>query len=430
MAAVRTSNKALRNLESLAELGKSSGSMADIFQQMQTVKVSGGTIRQQSDADLIDSDLAGQEAIVDRKLDQTGRNKITQSKAWNMLGNIIGFDTKEDWEDRKQAIDAQQDVLLRQQEDAALLATQQQTERVALADQVFSLLDEEILNVPVVSKEDERIKAGFKTELDLATSYLKSEDPDKRKFGEERINELRAGITAYHNKNEDQRLIADHNERLANARDREVAIQAQTRIDNVRLAQEKETYNRAIAVQNQFYDRTGKPYEEISSVAREVYNALELARTSTDRTALYAAGVKVAKLLDPGSVVRESEYAALVGQGSQAEQISDIINKQKSAPTDANIDKLIRLTDSLMQAAAETRQREYEVAQNQSRINGVSPNALIIHRDFEIPKYNGPSQTEHVPSTPTSVINSGVEIVLDAAGRIVSPLKGIIGGGR
>lgn len=329
-------------------------------------------------------DLAGQEAIVDRKLDETGQNAITRSKGWDVLGNIIGFNTRRDWEDAKSSIDAQQETLLQQEAEAQrqmeLKAAAEIKARNETIDGEMERFNSQLTTYVPQSKEDEAYHNNIKIEGESALALMRSDDPELREAGAKRYAQIQEDFRGASQKNEAERTQqAELDRQFAESkRKNDLAHQesVQARKDNLAIAAEQKSFDRKQNVVNNAYTQTIKPREEIQQPILNIRNAIALAREKGDLTALYAAGIGVAKLLDPGSVVRESEYKTLVGQGSLSERVEAARVAVVGLPTEANIKKLEDLTDQLEAAANEQYERGMERQRNTATSLGVDPSVL------------------------------------------------------
>lgn len=441
----RTSNKALAQMEALKSMGVGgelpSPETSDFVQMAAQSTPSKFRGTSQPVAQI---DLAGQEAIVDRKIEQTGQNAVTQSRAWDMMGNILGFKTQTDWEDAKAGIDAQQAEIARQ--DQMLAEAQAAAEikaindRNAAADTLYAGAEDSLASILPQSKEDEQKLASAMIDLKTGTELMRSNDPKNQEMGRKMVETSIATGQA----------LADSNE-IANARKQEFAAEQSIRVGNL---EETKRANRAreaeqrrsnlateaqartahksqleLSAQNQFNTSVAAPYQSADALLNKADNALEEAYRTGDRTLLYAAGVSIAKSLDDGGVVNERNVEALMGQGGAMRGLASQWNTGSGKVSEAEYNRYKALINSGRKSIDESYEARRRMAVGAANSQGLD--GSTVYKPYELQP-----RAERAPVTPEegSVIGGITEIAIDRgkgalAGAAVGGTAGSLVGG-
>lgn len=315
MATARTSMSALQRLEqmrqqtAMPELDSSGLKQTNYAQQARASSFT--PVGQPS------VDLAGQEAVVDRKIEQTGRNAVTQSKAWDILGNIIGFNTQTDYEDAKANIDAQQATIAAQQEEArqqaalkemaAIEARKQATEQAAAA---FNSRISELEKI-AVTKEDKVTLANYRLAGNEYLMGMNSQDPAFQEAGAKNYQALMGEIGKFGQEQEGQRIQQENwkaeEARAAREHNQELAETIRHNRTSEQLSRDQFASQRVTTARNNFQERAAKEYNIVQGAINDINAALWEASSNNNPTALVSAQKKLAKLTDPTTGVLQGE---------------------------------------------------------------------------------------------------------------------------
>lgn len=429
--ATRTSNKALANLSALKALegGAAAPETAALPDYAAQAAASQKKVKTQPVAEIT---LAGQEAIVDRKISQTGQNAVTGSRAWDILGNVLGFKTQTDWEDEKANIDAQQAAIAEQDrmaaEAIAVAEAKAISERNAFADQDVQNFTDQALNVNAATEEDRSMIANFILDREVATDMIRSGNPEIQKKGFERLTANDLAWKAYQQKNEEQSIQgrqwgAEQKVRegqLAETRRNNMATLAETRrshLENENLAREQARATREIGTQTQFYEQHGKVHDVVQGAINDVYASIEEAARTNNPAALVNAQKKIAKLTDPTTGVLQGEMRDMVASGL-GDRLVRAYNRGRGNVNQEDLNDLLAATKAIENSERQMYERNLEIARNRAKMNGVDPSTLDGHAYKPLESYG--TASEAVKNKPTDfkpgdVISGGAEVVLEGA---------------
>lgn len=381
-------------------------------------------------------DLAGQEAVVDRKLEQTGRNAVTQSRAWDILGNIIGFNTHTDYEDAKAGIDAQQDTIQKQQEQAAHDAfLKTMAEKKARNDGVDTLaggFNDSFKTLTPTSKEDEAHLAGLNLSGNEALEAMRSDDAEIRAAGAKQFEEIEKKKREFALENEKQR-IEQQNFQQSEARakasgDAQLAETIRHNRNIEQLNREQYTSAKETAVRKDFYDQHASKHELVQGVVNDIYVGLKEATSNNNPAALNAAQKKLAKLSDPTTGVLQGEMRDMVASGL-GDRLVRAYDRGRGVISQKDAEDIYNAAKALEESERKVYERNLKIAQEKAALQGIAPEVLApyAYKPLESGADAIAPKDKKDSFKPGDVISGGTEVLLEGAKTVGGVVGSVFG---
>lgn len=441
----RSTNKALANLQMLELLEKNTSQVnIDNYlnQSAPSININGGRGTRTADKSQ-EQDLAGQEAMIDRKIEQSGRNALTKSRAWDVLGDVIGFNTQTDYLDAKAGIDAEQAMVAKQAreaaEQAAIKELALEQARISYADQDVKAFTDQALNVKPATEEDKTIIANFILDREVATDMIRSKDPEIQKKGHERLTANDLAWKAYQQKNEEQAIQkgqwgAEQKVRegqLAETRRNNIATLNETRRSHQeieRLNREQLTATKENAVRKDFYDSTGSQHQLVQGVLNDIYVGLKEATQNNNPAALNAVQKKIAKLTDPTTGVLQGEMRDMVSSGF-GDKLVRAWERGRGTISQQDAEDLYNAARAIEESERQMYERSLRLAEERARLSGVNPEVLAPYeyKPLESAATAVAPRDKKDKFKPGDVVSGGAEVLLEGA-RAVGGVVGTVFG--
>lgn len=204
---------------------------------------------------------------------------------------------------------AAQGILGKKEEQRAIDAMAAETEVIRKTDDVFNG-ELQRLALTATSPEDMDQLSALQTQKDAALQMMASPFPESQERGSAMLSDFTQRLNEYAVRQETQRIEAD-------AFDKQLARE----LDNTQVARYKESIGR--------FNNESAAYLDVMNATDVALQALANG-TPAD---LWAAGILVNKALDPSSVVREEEAAAVGRLGSLWDKANVYLEKARSGET-------------------------------------------------------------------------------------------------